>query len=199
MDLVCKNPNKTLQDAPRTPQLGAKDGPRAAQEAPKTLQEPSKSCPKGAREAAQRCLGARRRPRAPLEPPKSSSDPLQTLILDHVGTDSHEMLYHFYLIFGGFGKVYSGWHGIRISRKLNSFSFNFDIIFRWLPCTCFDLSKAAYCYVWGRFHTALEACFANFPPAVLGNRRANRLRFSVCRTSRHPPNVKGSAEWAKPF
>ena len=108
IDLVRKNPDKTLQDALRTPQLGALDSPRAVQEAPKTPQDPPKSCPKGAREAAQRCLGARRRPRATPEPPKSSSDPLQTLILDHVGTDSHEMLYHFYVIFGGFGKVYSG-------------------------------------------------------------------------------------------
>ena len=72
MDLVRKNPN---QDAPKTPQLGAQDGPRAAQEAPKTPQEPPKSCPKGAREAAQRCLGARRTPKSLPEPPKSSPDP----------------------------------------------------------------------------------------------------------------------------
>ena len=107
---------------PKTPQLGAQDSPRAAQEAPKTPQEPSKSCPKGARETAQRCLGARRRPRPPPDLPKSSPEPLPTLILEHVGTDSHEMLYHSYVIFGGFGKVYSGGHAIHILRKLDPFS-----------------------------------------------------------------------------
>ena len=68
---------------PKTPQLGAQDGPEAAQETPKTAQEPPKSCLNGLQEAAQRCLGARSRPRAAQEVPKGRPAPLQTSILDH--------------------------------------------------------------------------------------------------------------------
>ena len=54
---------------PKTPQLGAQDGPEAAQETPKTAQEPPKSCLNGLQKTAQRRLGARRRPRAAQEAP----------------------------------------------------------------------------------------------------------------------------------
>ena len=69
---------------PKTPQLGAQDGPEAAQETPKTAQEPPKSCLNSLQEAAQRCLGARFCPRAAQEVPKGRPDPLQTSILNHL-------------------------------------------------------------------------------------------------------------------
>ena len=59
---------------PKTPQLGAQDGPEAAQETPKTAQEPPKSCQNGLQEAAQRCLGARSRPRGAQGPPRPLPD-----------------------------------------------------------------------------------------------------------------------------
>ena len=68
---------------PKTPQLGAQDGPEAAQKTPKTAKEPPKSCLNGFQEAAQRCLGARSRPRAAQEVPKGRPAPLQTSILDN--------------------------------------------------------------------------------------------------------------------
>ena len=69
---------------PKTPQVGAQDGPEAAQETPKTAQEPPKSCLNSFQEAARRCLGARFCPRAAQEVPKGRPDPLQTSILDNV-------------------------------------------------------------------------------------------------------------------
>ena len=68
---------------PKTPQLGAQDGPEAAQETPKTAQEPPKFCLNGLQEAAQRCLGARGRARAAQDVPKGRPAPLQTSILEH--------------------------------------------------------------------------------------------------------------------
>ena len=59
---------------PKTPQLGAQDGPEAAQETPKPAQEPPKSCLNGLQKTAQRRLGARRRPRAAQETPRHPPD-----------------------------------------------------------------------------------------------------------------------------
>ena len=59
---------------PKTPQLGAQDGPEAAQETPKPAQEPPKSCLNGLQKTAQRRLGARRRPRAAQEAPRHPPD-----------------------------------------------------------------------------------------------------------------------------
>ena len=73
-----------LPKRPKTPQLGAQDGPEAAQETPKTDQEPPKSCLNGLQEAAQRCLGDKFCPRAAQEVPKGRPDPLQTSIVDHL-------------------------------------------------------------------------------------------------------------------
>ena len=78
---------------PRTPQLGAQDGPGATQEAPKMRQEPPKSCPRGVQEAAHRRLGAKTRHKAP-------PDSLQTSILDHFGDDLERFWDHFGWIFG---------------------------------------------------------------------------------------------------
>ena len=76
---------------PKTPQLGAQDGPEAAQETPKTAQEP----PKSLQEAAQRCRGARSRRRAAQEVPKGRPAPLQTSILDHFANDYGSFLVGF--------------------------------------------------------------------------------------------------------
>ena len=91
---------KFFQDAskipsrhPRTPQLGAQEGPGATQEAPKMRQEPPKSCPRGVQEAAHRRLGAKTRR-------KATPDSLQTLILDHFGDDLEGFWNHFGWIFG---------------------------------------------------------------------------------------------------
>ena len=65
---------------PRTPQLGAKDGPGATQEVPKIRQEPPKSCPRGVQEAAHRRLGAKTHH-------KALPDSLQTSILDNFADD----------------------------------------------------------------------------------------------------------------
>ena len=59
---------------PKTPQLGAQDGPEAVQETPKTAQESPKSCLNGLQEAAQRCLEAKSRPRDAQGPPSSPPD-----------------------------------------------------------------------------------------------------------------------------
>ena len=59
---------------PRTPQLGAQDGPEAAQETPKTAQEPPKSCLNSFQEAARRCLGTSFCPRAAQEAPRAPLD-----------------------------------------------------------------------------------------------------------------------------
>ena len=68
---------------PRTPQLGAQDGPEAAQETPKIAQKPPKRCLNGLQEAAQRCVATRSRLRVAQEPPKGRPAHLQTSILDH--------------------------------------------------------------------------------------------------------------------
>ena len=59
---------------PKTPQLGAQDGPEAAQETPKTAQEPPKSCLNGLQGAAQRCLLTKSRPRGGQGPPSLPPD-----------------------------------------------------------------------------------------------------------------------------
>ena len=68
---------------PKTPQLGAQDGPEAAQETPKIAQKPPKRCLNGLQEAAQRCVATRSRLRVGQEPSKGRPAPLQTSILDH--------------------------------------------------------------------------------------------------------------------
>ena len=80
---------------PKTPQLGAQDGPEAAQETPKTAQEPPKSCLNGLQKVAKRCLGARSGPRTGQEVPKGRPAPLQTSILDHFADDFGSFLMDF--------------------------------------------------------------------------------------------------------
>ena len=80
---------------PKTPQLGAQDGPEAAQETPKTAQEPPKSCLNGLQKVAKRCLGARSRPGTAQEVPKGRPAPLQTSILDHFADDFGSFLMDF--------------------------------------------------------------------------------------------------------
>ena len=80
---------------PKTPQLGAQDGPEATQATPKTAQEPPKSCLNGLKASAQRCLGARSRLRAAQEVAKGRPAPLQTSILDHFADDFGSFLMDF--------------------------------------------------------------------------------------------------------
>ena len=90
-----------LSRRPRTPQLGAKDGPEATQETPKMSQELPKSCPRGLQESAHRRLGAKTRHKAP-------PDSLQTPILDHFGHDLEGFWDHF------------GWNFGKIFRQIGS-------------------------------------------------------------------------------
>ena len=82
-----------LPRRPRTPQLGAPNGPGATQEAPKMRQESPKNCPRGVQEATHRRLGAKTRH-------KAAPDSLQTSIFNHFGHDLEGFWDHFGWIFG---------------------------------------------------------------------------------------------------
>ena len=79
---------------PKTPQLGAQDGPEAAQETPKTAQESPKSCLNGLQESAKNLHRGALEPGFAQEPPKRCPRAAQTpsrprfwtiflIILDH--------------------------------------------------------------------------------------------------------------------
>ena len=106
-----KNPARRLQNASKRPRDAPTWCPRRPKSRPRGAQDASRTAeklPKRRQGSGTEVPWSQEMPKRPPEPPKSCPDPLQTLILHHFGTDSHEMLYHLYVIFGGFGKVYSG-------------------------------------------------------------------------------------------